>query len=307
MSPLWDNPLFKRNNSTLKSTRYPILSSTVPTVGEFYGIGLKRLMTHEEFTVRYGRIVEPELYTELRYIITSSIRSLGVQEDDLQEQFMPSQPLIFNIALSSKKGCSLFYKILTKKSTLSNKIYQRENNWHNNLGTIFSIDFWQETYKQTASLKYENKLKWLQYQINRGSLKTNYIVSHFLPNVSPLCHYCGEMNEKIEHLFYSCRKVNQFWVDLEADLLQKLIHIPTTRAQILFGKHDEKPESVSNYILLAAKQYIWINKFKTPRTPLSVRAFNNILKHKIEDRISIASLLGKHDDHDYWSNINVFL
>ena len=207
MTPLWDNPLFQRNNITLKSARHPILSSTARNVGAFYGPGMKIPMTREQFIERYRINIEPDLFTELRYIITSTIRSVGVQEDDLLEQYAPSQPLIFNTALSCKKGCSTYYKILSKKSILNNKIHEREATWHQNLGGILSVGFWENTYKMAANLRFENKMKWLQFQINRGSLKTNYIVSHFLQCVSPLCHYCQEENERIEHLFYSCRVV----------------------------------------------------------------------------------------------------
>ena len=59
-----------------------------------------------------------------------------------------------------------------------------------------SLDFWRNSWYLVANLKYENKIKWLQYNIVRHSLKTNYIVNHFKPTVSPLCYYCGTNLEK---------------------------------------------------------------------------------------------------------------
>ena len=71
--------------------------------------------------------------------------------------------------------------------------------------------------------------------------------------------------------------------------------------------HDEEPNAIPNFIILAAKQYIWTNKFKTPRRNLSIAAFINILKHKIEDRIQIATLLNKLDDVDAWNDFYILL
>ena len=235
------------------------------------------------------------------------MRSLGIQDEQTNELFLPYQPLLIGIANANKKGCSKFYKILSKKSELNNKIHLREAAWHTELQGFLSVDFWQNTYKLTATLKYENKLKWLQSQMQRGCLKTNNTVHHIKPNVSPLCHYCRENNERILHLFFNCPIVNQFWENLQINLLAKMIFIPISRNAILFGIHDEKPNSISNYILLVAKQYIWITKFKSPPTNLSVQGFLNILKSKIRDLIAVFTLLGKHDETDTWNTILISL
>ena len=86
-----------------------------------------------------------------------------------------------------------------------------------------------------------------------------------------------------------------------------MIFIPVNRNAIMFGIHDEKPNSVANYILLVAKQYIWITKFKSPPTNLSVQGFLNILKSKIRDLIAVFTLLGKHDETDTWNTILISL
>ena len=150
-------------------------------------------------------------------------------------------------------------------------------------------------------------MKWLQYSIVRGCLKTNNTVHHIFPNISPLCHYCNNANERILHLMFDCEVVKKFWGDLQTFLLQRTIFISVTRNSVIFGMHDEEPNAIPNFIILAAKQYIWTNKFKTPRRNLSIAAFINILKHKIEDRIQIATLLNKLDDIDAWNDFYILL
>ena len=90
---------------------------------------------------------------------------------------------MIDIALSSNKGCGRYYQLLRKKAILNNKIHKRESKWHQELGTHFSIDFWNNARRFYTDIKIDNKLKWLQFQTVRKSLQTNYIVGHFMNNV----------------------------------------------------------------------------------------------------------------------------
>ena len=132
-------------------------------------------------------------------------------------------------AMQSRKGCSSYYKVLSKKSILGNKIYEREDTWHNKLNCRFTLDFWRKSWRLVSDLKYENKLRWLQYQIVRNSLKTNYIVNKAIPTVSPLCHYCGTETFELEttlHLFWLCGCVMDFWQEL-TDFFYRLQYFST--------------------------------------------------------------------------------
>ena len=307
MLPFWDNPLIKRNNKAIKPRNFPLLEGIVQTIGDFYKLGETSLMTHQEFVDRHDTRLDPNALVEIRYIITTAANSLGVRTETIIPQAYPTQPLLVNIATSCKKGCNKYYKLLRKKKILSNNIADREAKWHTELGTFLSLDFWQNSYKLTATLKFENKIKWLQYQIVRGSLKTNNTVNHILPHVSPLCKYCTTENERIVHLFWTCGVVRQFWEDLCLRLQNANIFIPVERNKVLFGIHDEKPDSTTNYILLAAKQYIWVNKFKTPFSPLSTNAFVGILKSKVKEMENIAHLFNNIDEQFRWNTIYLSL
>ena len=161
-------------------------------------------MTREEFIDRHNVEINNEDLIEIRYILSTVVQSLGTQDENLLVQHLPSQPLLVNIASSSKRGCSFYYKTLYKKKILNNKIHLRESKWHDEINGFLSLDFWQNSYRLVDELKFENKIKWLQFQIVRGCLQTNNTVHHFKPNVSPLWYYCGTINERILHLFFSC-------------------------------------------------------------------------------------------------------
>ena len=99
---------------------------------------------------------------------------------------------------------------------MSKKIYgttgniaKRELKWTIELGCNLGIFFWNNCYKLNSEIFYNNKIKWLQYQITRNCLKTNIIVSKFT-DTSPLCTFCGIANESISHLFWDCNNVKLF-------------------------------------------------------------------------------------------------
>ena len=147
-------------------------------------------------------------------------------------------------------------------------------------------------------------MKFLQYCIVRGCLKTNNTVHHIKPNVSPLCAYCGLENELIYHLFVQCNVVKVFWSNLANLFIDDLIiDIPTDRKSIIFGIHSKPFDSIENYVILAAKQYIWTNKFREPHTPLLVNAFINILKYKIEELKNVYKILKDNLSYEQWDNV----
>ena len=146
-APFWDNPLLKGNNRAIKSSAFPNISNVVHTVADFYKVGETRLMSHAEFLARHNVVIEMGDLVELRFIISTTVGGLGIQEDELTTQQFPFQPLLFSIATSSKKGCSKFYKTLNQKAILNNKIHLRENMWHNEINAMLSLDFWKSCYK----------------------------------------------------------------------------------------------------------------------------------------------------------------
>ena len=121
-------------------------------------------------------------FIEIRYIIRTAFQSLSINADSLEVPQYPLQPILINIAILIKKGCSLYYKLIRQKKSLKNNIYLKEDKWHQNLNMRFSLWFWSNSWKMVCNLKWENKMKWLQYSILRSCLKTNKIVNKFIPN-----------------------------------------------------------------------------------------------------------------------------
>ena len=116
----------------------------------------------------------------------------------------------------------------------------REEKWHHELQCTYGVDFWTKTYSLVANLKYDNKMKWLQFQINRNSLFTNYRVNKFKPNISPLCSLClANENfprfELISHLFYDCDYTLNMWQNIKTWLATLDIILPLDRANVWYS------------------------------------------------------------------------
>ena len=142
---------------------------------------------------------------------------------------------------------------------------KREDKWHVDLNCILSLNFWQRCKHFISQIKYHNDIVWLQTQLLRNTLKTNYIVSKFVPLVNERCTFeCGQIETNF-HLFYGCVHINNFFNDLREWLHSINVHkygIKTDRLSILFGIHNEEANSEKNLILLAAKKFIWLQKFR---------------------------------------------
>ena len=146
------------------------------------------LNTREELLAKDNTVISQETLVEIHYIIKNARRNLGLQVDISSEIVLPFQPLLMNIVNLTKTGCSVYYRMLRKKTNLKTTLSARENKWHLELGCTFGVDFWNRTYSLVSKIKFENK--YLQYQINRNSLFTNYRVSKFQRHISPYCRFC---------------------------------------------------------------------------------------------------------------------
>ena len=84
---------------------------------------------------------------------------------------------------------------------------QRKDKWLKEVNVVYSLQHWDGARRLYSNTLLDNKIKWLQYQIVRNSLKTNYIVSRLKSNVASSCSYCLEADELLSHLFWSCTVV----------------------------------------------------------------------------------------------------
>ena len=227
----------------------------------------------------YGINASDEDITEIKYILRSAFRKLGLPEEIVAPQ-LPFRPLLIEVATLSPKGCNKYSKLLKQKSDTRTNLARIQLLWNEELECTLSQDFWNNTYRLTAEIKFENKMKWIQYQINRHSLFTNYRVNKFKQYVSPLCDFCENFPELISHLYFSCEKVFNLWNDIRVWLGTLNLELPVDKKQLLFGILKEKSTSILNELILNVKYFIWISKFGSKTLSLSL--FQKFLLNKLQ-------------------------
>ena len=299
-STFWYNPLIKRNN-VVKYNNFPEISVKIQTVADFFYSNSNTIMQYEDFCTRYDTDISVEKYIDIRYTLTNTFQKLKLPQSKLNCAVFPQKPTLIDLATASNKGCRLFYKTLTLKSSLNNKMYLREQKWHTELGTIFSVDFWDGARALCSKIDFDNQLKWLQYQIVRNSLQTNFIVSHFKPNISKQCSYCLDPDsyEVISHLFWFCPYITNFIRNIIIFLNDTGLEFNPTKEQFLFGFLDLKSYAPGNFIGLVLKKYIWRSKFCSAN--LSVVGFKDLLKDYLYDLKYYFEFKNMHDLFNEWN------
>ena len=226
-----------------------------------YVNGIASFLTHDEFCNRFGAVNEFE-YTSLKHVITVAMQKVGysLNRADYRDIHCPYLPSFIHLINLSQKGCSPWTKIL-RKNKISQNIRKFETNWETSLGAIQGINFWDRCYRNVQLLTFNSKLKWFYYQIVRGCLKTNRIVTHIKRNIPPECTFCRIEVETISHLFWECNVVKTF---IDQCLNYVLNRFPVmyhhfNKSQFLFGL-CENICSPKNYLALHIKYFIWLQR-----------------------------------------------
>ena len=103
------------------------------------------------------------------------------------------------------------------------------------------------------------KLHWFQYRILQRSLATNDLLLKCGINQDNLCTFCQRVPVKIEHLFWYCNIIMEFWENIENWIYEKkqcLVNIDKKRAIFGICNQNEFNKPI-NYILILTRFYIY--------------------------------------------------
>ena len=81
----------------------------------------------------------------------------------------------------------------------------------------FHLD-WERIYSLHFKVTLDTKLREFQYKILHRICYTNDMLFKFRIVDSPLCYFCGEEIETLEHFFFHCERVRTFWRELNTIL-----------------------------------------------------------------------------------------
>ena len=261
---IFGNYLFKVGNRLIQKGEFIYIWNKklyqVLNFVEFRDHGLQ-VLSRQEFNNKYSLNIDFISYHRIESAIRSALRvAAGVQQEDIFEGG-PHQPILRNLAFKNIKGCADFYRSIRHKKVLNVGTHSAEMKWAGSLGIFFDIRTWNKIWKMHLQTEYTNKIKWLQLQILRRVLPTNKIVNKFKPEISNNCAYCGEYEETVEHLFWECAIVKQFWTQIYSFIERIVGPKVCLKKKILFGDTDTKGNSLTNIFIIMSKNFIWQRKF----------------------------------------------
>merc|ERR1711862_893224 len=125
------------------------------------------------------------------------------------------------------------------------------------------LDIESEYFEQIYSIPFNaticTKLRAFQFKINHNILYTNEKLHRIKISESPLCTFCNNETETLEHLFVDCDVVANVWQEVLENLLQPFGVTNLTKSEVILGFiTTNQQNSVINHIILETKYFIYV-------------------------------------------------
>ena len=144
------------------------------------------------------------------------------------------------------------------------------NFWKRKFDYDVKTSDWIVSFESTT----ETRLRVLQWKLLHNIYPTNILLSKMRVTENNFCSYCSETIDYIEHFFYFCPVIRQFWKHVELYILGiigKHIHLCITDALFGIHKHTELTPTqlkLTNHIILVSKMCISIYKKTKSTAPI---------------------------------------
>ena len=300
-APIWNTAYFKHNNRSFNPEADAnqdfarVCNSPMDMIGDDGKIRGK-----DSLELRFACAFPPFLYEAIQQKI-DSINPLEYSKARYKNgSFSPRNlPLNVKILTQYKKGCSHWNKIMRKQRT--DNIRRLEDKVTTSLEVNIEPTTWKRAYGRVSNIQYGNNIKWMNHQILRGCLTTNYLLCKMRILNSNLCTFCKSEPETIKHLLWDCPwsrdYLNAFQTRMQALNIDFDIGFNPLNAYgreiFFFGDETQGNTQIVNYLADQAKRYIWISRCNDKKPSLA--AGMNSLKNAIRIDKSLARVKKNHD------------
>ena len=164
------------------------------------------------------------------------------------------EPLLLSV-VSQKQGVKHIYRKL-----IQNQTSKHTHIWERRWDDAFPDIVWADVYKNNVRAITSTRYRSLQYKIITRTHVTQQLLHHMGESQSCLCLRCNRAIDKIEHKFWFCLYVRNFWREIEDWLLENGIikrGNNLTSKTVLLGLGSS---TLLNHIMVAAKMIIAKNE-----------------------------------------------
>ena len=194
----------------------------------------------------------------------------------------PSVRFQHNVKCITKLKCKDFYWSLIQKIA---EMPSSQAKWISKHNLQFDDITWNYIYMLPHSVTIDTHLQSLQFKILHRIFPCGTYLSRIGKECSKLCIFCNENKEDdIMHYFCGCKCVKTIW-QLVSDLMFDIYHVKIRLgvSDIIFGivnLNEDIILDIYNYVILQAKNYIYICKKENSR--ISISTFYVELKHQLD-------------------------
>ena len=233
-----------------------------------------QFLSFHEFIEKYQNVRTTFLhYQSVIRLVTAYMRNLNIV---FEKNVDVKEPIGWQYILSGSK------QVIKDKLKTQPQEHNSVKKWNDKFDDLH----WNDIYYKCFKTSKDTKLKWFQLRLLYRILPTNRYLKLMNIKEQDTCNFCGEHRETIEHLFWDCNIVTDFWKDLYDRFIKDLPHTQSlhlSKQLILFGvKSNVYTDKPFDLMILSAKFYIYSCRFVNT-TPLSVIFMKQFkLRYKLE-------------------------
>lgn len=190
----------------------------------------------------------------------------------------PDTQTIFSLIIKTQQGNKFIYNLLMEKKPQTEK--KAEIKWKNQFSDD-NLD-WKRIYTTMLKTTKDIKLQNFQYKFLMRVIPTNTFLLKCNIAISALCDFCAMEIETLQHLFWECLYVQQFWTEYSNFLKYHNVEIIFNQKNITFGitaNNTEPKTQAKNFMILLGKYFIF--KTKCQKTPLTFVHFLSYFKQRL--------------------------
>lgn len=211
-------------------------------------------LSYEELIAKYGRIMTWLDYKGLLYAIPNLWKE-KIRRSNKSFQAGSFEPSNYYKLVEEHKLSHIVYSAMIKNENL---LEDKRIKWQVKLEQEIDIKEFLRTFKNLYKVTIATKYRDFQFRLIHRIIPTAVSLHCWGILDSNSCRLCNQHIETIEHLFWGCPRVQDFWRGVIVYLQEQnvITNFDLSCKNVLFNLVHPKPGSIINFIFLIGKQFI---------------------------------------------------